>query len=108
MKKIEMSNYSSLLFFITKACFLGICSNNLYNIARQDSWISILIGGLFGIIPLLIYFALMKKYPNKNIYEIINYVCNKKIGTIINTILTIFIFVFASIVSLFVCTRSVT
>lgn len=98
MKKIEISNYSSLLFFITKACFLGICSNNLYNIARQDSWISIIIGGIFGIIPLLIYYTLLKKYPNKNIFEIISHICNKKIGTIINTILVVFIFVFASIV----------
>ena len=98
MKKIEISNYSSLLFFMTKACFLGICSNNLYNIARQDSWISILIGGIFGIIPLLIYYNLIRKFPNKNIFEIINHVFNKKIGFIINTILTVFILIFGAII----------
>ena len=59
MKKIAISNYNTLLFFLMRGCLLGICTNNLYAIAKQDSYISIIIGGIIGILPLIIYYLII-------------------------------------------------
>lgn len=98
MKKIDISNYETLLFFLVRTCFLGICSNNLYYIARQNSCISIIIGMIIGIIPVLIYCYIIKNHPDKNIFEIIESLFGKILGTIINAILSIFVFLFATII----------
>lgn len=96
MKKIDISNYNTLLFFIIRGNYLGICSENLYIISKQDSWISMIIACILGIIPLLIYYFITKKYPDKNILEIIQTVFGKVLGKIINIIMMIFIFIYAS------------
>ena len=41
---------------------------------------------------------MLQKIWHKNIFEIINHTCSKKLGSIINFILVTFIFIFAAIV----------
>lgn len=96
MKKIDISNYSTLLFFIIRGCFLGICSSNLYNVSKQNSWLSIIIASIIGILPVLMYYYIIKNYPDKNIIEIINHTFGKQLGTFINTIIVLFIILFSS------------
>lgn len=98
MKKIDISNYETLMFFIIRACFLGICSNNLYIIAKQNSYISVILSIFLGIVPLIIYLYIIKSYPDKNIFEIIEEILGKKIGNIISGILSIFVFFFAIVI----------
>lgn len=87
--KINSFNYNTLLFFLVRCCFLGICFNNLIIISKLDSWISILIGIMISIFPLSIYYYINKKYPDLNIYEIIN-------NNIISLFLSIFVFLLCS------------
>ena len=94
MKKINISCYNTLVFFLIRGCFIGTCSNSLYHIAGQNGYISIIISSVIGVIPLIIYFSIMKKYPDKNIFEIIN--IKFKYGFIINTLLIIFTIIYAS------------
>ena len=96
MKKIELSNYNTLLFFLTRGCLLGIMTNNLYAISKQNSYISIIIGGILGILPLLMYYYIIKRYPNKNILEIIKKTLGNKLSFIINILLSLFIFLYAT------------
>lgn len=98
MKKINLSNYNTLLFFLFRASFVGACSANLLMIAKQDSLISLIFASILGFIPLIIYYLLIKSYPRKNIIEIINEVFGKTFGTIINIILGLFVLFHSSLI----------
>jgi spore germination protein KB len=87
--KINSFNYNTLLFFLVRCLFIGICFNNLIIISKLDSWISILLGILISIFPLSIYYYINKKYPSLNIYEIIN-------NNFISSLLSIFVFFFCA------------
>ena len=93
MKKITSLEYNTLLWFLTRATFIEITAEILLNNAHQDSWISILIAIIIGILPFLLYSYLKNKYPDKNIIQI-----NKeklgKFGTILNIILIAGTFIF--------------
>ena len=94
MKKITSLEYNTLLWFLTRATFIEITAEILLNSAHQDSWISILIAIIIGIIPFSLYSYLKNKYPDKNIIQI-----NKeklgKFGTFLNLILIAATFIFA-------------
>ena len=93
MKKITSLEYNTLLWFLTRATFIEITAEILLNNAHQDSWISILIAIIIGILPFLLYSYLKNKSPDKNIIQI-----NKeklgKFGTILNIILIAGTFIF--------------
>lgn len=93
MKKITSLEYNTLLWFLTRATFIEITAEILLNTAHQDSWISILIAIIIGIIPFSLYTYLKNKYPDKNIIQI-----NKeqlgKFGTLLNLILIAGTFIF--------------
>lgn len=95
MKKIAISNYNTLLFYIIRGCFLGICTDNLYTISKQDGWLSIIIASIIGLLPLLMYYFIIKKNPNENIFQITKKILGKTIGNIINIIITLLIFIYA-------------
>ena len=97
MKTINITNYNTLLFFLIRASFIGICSNNLLTISKQDSLISIIISIVIGLIPLTIYYLINEKYANKKIFEIINITFGKYLGFIINLLITIYITIYSSI-----------
>ena len=94
MKKITSLEYNTLLWFLTRATFIEITAEILISTAHQDSWISILIAIIIGIIPFSLYSYLKNKYPDKNIIQI-----NKeklgKFGTFLNLILIAATFIFA-------------
>lgn len=94
MKKITSLEYNTLLWFLTRATFIEITSEILLNTAHQDSWISILIAIIIGILPFLLYSYLKNKYPNKNIIQI-NKEKFDKLGTFLNLILIAGTFIFA-------------
>ena len=98
MKKITNLEIGTLTFFLMRAFFVGICFNSLIHIAYQDSYISILLGIIIGIIPLLCFYYLFNYEPSLNIFDKFKHLFGKKIGNIVNIILIIFTF-FLSILS---------
>lgn len=94
MKKITSLEYNTLLWFLTRATFIEITAEILLNTAHQDSWISILIAIIIGILPFLLYSYLKNKYPDKNIIQI-NKELLGKFGTFLNLILISGTFTFA-------------
>lgn len=89
--KVNSFNYNTLLFFIVRCLFIGICFTNLIAISKLDSCISIIIASLISVLPLLLYNYISNKYEDLNIYEIIN-------NNYISLILSIFVFFFSSFI----------
>lgn len=87
-KKLRSLEICCLYYFIIRASFLGVTSSNLLHLAKQDAWISILIGILLGLIPLLLFLYISNRYPNDTIFSLNKKLFGKGIGKIINFILT--------------------
>ena len=98
MDTIKQNEYSILTYFLTRCFFAGVAIHNLTYLARQDSWISVIIAFIVGIIPFLLFYALLNLEPNLNILDITLKYCGKVIGTIINFIFIISVIFHASIV----------
>ncbi len=94
MKKISSLEYNTLIWFLTRATFIEITAEILLNTAHQDSWISIIIALIIGLIPICLYSYLKNKYPNQNIIQI-NKQLLGKFGTFINCILIASTLIFA-------------
>ena len=88
MKKISSLEYNTLIWFILRSCFIELTFTTLINQIKQDSWISIVIGALLGLIPFTIYELLKQKYPNDNLITL-NKKAYKKHRKLINIILLI-------------------
>ena len=86
MKKINSLEYNTLLWFLTRATFIEITAEILLNSAHQDSWISIIIAIIIGLLPFSLFSYLKNKYPNQNIIQI-NKTKLGKFGTFLNLIL---------------------
>ena len=94
MKKITSLEYNTLLWFLTRATFIEITAEILLNTAHQDSWISIFLAIIIGILPVKLYSYLKNKYPNQNIIKL-NQEKLGKIGTFFNLILIAVTLIFA-------------
>ena len=85
------SGYTSVSYFIFRACFIGMSSQCLVNSIYQDSWLGILLGFIIGFIPIYCIYFLASKCNDGNIIDLIN---NKFIYSkhIIKAILFILVF----------------
>lgn len=86
MKKINLLEYNTLLWFILRSCYTELTFSTLIYYIKQDSWMSIIIGSILGLIPFSIYEILKQKYPKDNLITL-NKKIYKKLGNIINIIL---------------------
>ena len=86
MKKISSLEYNTLIWFIIRSCFTELTFTTLIYHVKQDSWISIIIGSILGIIPFAIYEILKQKYPNDNLITL-NKKTYKKFANIINIVI---------------------
>lgn len=87
-KKLRSLEICCLYYFIIRANFLGITSSNLLHLAKQDAWISILVGVLLGLIPLGLFLYISNRYPNDTIFSLNKKLFGHCIGKIINFVLT--------------------
>lgn len=62
-------SYTSIIYFILRASFIGISFSLLLEISKQDSWIVILLSYLIGIIPLLLIEYIAKYKSDKTFLE---------------------------------------
>ena len=88
MKKIDSLEYSTLIWFLIRACFAEVTFTNLLYIVKQDSWISVVIGSILGLIPLAIFEYLKQKYPNETLITLNEKILGK-FGKILNFIILI-------------------
>ncbi|MBU3184684.1 GerAB/ArcD/ProY family transporter [Clostridium estertheticum] len=87
--------------FIIGASVLAL-PNGVVQDAKQDGWISVLIGGIYPLYVALIAIYYAKKHPDQDILDLSNLYLGKVIGTICNILfmLEFGVFAIAEIVSL--------
>ena len=90
MKKITNLELGSIIYFLTNAFFIGISFNSLIVNLRQNAYIGVLIGGVLGIIPLLFYIYYFNYKPKLSINEKNICLFGKKLGNIINILISLF------------------
>lgn len=98
MNTIKQNEYSVLTFFVSRCFFAGVAIHNITYIARQDSWISVIIAFIAGLLPFALFYALLNFDPSLNIVKLTKKYCGKFFGTIINLIFIISLTFHASIV----------
>lgn len=92
MNKINKSEMGALTFFLVRAFFIGITLNNLINIARQDSYISMIISFILGFIPLLLIYYIFNYEPSLSLPKKNIKLFGNILGTIINIVIIWFTF----------------
>ena len=85
--KISSLQFGTLVSFTILSTLIGIGFNNLINIAKIDSYISIIIAYIIGFIPILLFIYLFNQ--EKTLNELINDTFGKIPGKIINYLLLI-------------------
>ncbi len=70
-----------VLFLHGSASLVSVTSK-----AKQDTWFTILLAGMMAVPMVLLYSAIVRKYPQKNLFEIINEVFGKIIGKVVCTL----------------------
>lgn len=90
------------LFFILIHAQIGVnvatLPHETFLIAQGDSWISIVLAGVLIQVMILIYGALMRRFPSYNFFEIIQILIGKWFGNIINFLIVLYFIVIGSIV----------
>ena len=90
-KQLKLYQIIIILYFICHGSLCGIGSKTIFSLAYEDAWIIPIVIAIIGLIPFSITLYIVEKYPNKNIFEIIEYQFGKIIGKIINSILILFV-----------------
>lgn len=66
--------------------------------AKQDAWIATIVAIIFSLPLMLIYGKIMNFYPKKNLFEILEVIFGKIIGTFLSIIIIIYLFVLSSFI----------
>lgn len=96
-KMLSSFEVSTFVFYMMRCSFVGITINNLILIAKQDSYLSVIIGFIIGFIPLLLYLYLINYKKDYNINDLIEHFFGKKIGKLINILLCLFLLYLSTI-----------
>ncbi|MCM1371114.1 MAG: spore germination protein [Clostridium sp.] len=99
MKKINSLQLGCMITLIIASATIGKGMYAVINIAGVDSWISVLIAGILGVVVLLMYLYIGNYEPDLPLPEKNKKLFGNVIGTIINYLLCIAIFIL--LVSLF-------
>ena len=70
----------------------NLLTSNLYQFAKNDSWVSVVIGFAASLLIVSIYIALSRRYPGQGLIDINNAVFGKYIGKAVS-VLYIFYFI---------------
>ena len=90
MKKITNFEVGTLTYFIIRSYFIFLSFSSLINTSYQNSYISIILSIIIGIIPLLIIYLIFNYEPSSNIFDKMKKLFGKNLGNIINFILILF------------------
>lgn len=102
MRKEEISQSQAYILIVTfiLGTTLALVS---YSESKQDTWISILIGLSFAIPMVIIYASILNSHPNKDIFQILEYLFGKVLGKIISLFYSFYFFHLGAI-----CIRNMT
>ena len=75
------------MFLIGTSIVLEVAKN-----AKQDAWISIALGIIMSLPMIVVYSRLLNNFPEKDLYDIFQYVFGKKIGKVISVLFIWYVF----------------
>ena len=95
---ITNRSLGAIIYFLCKGCFLGIGFYTLFEFSKNNSYLSVILGFILGLIPLIATIYIYNKCDT----NVIEYIDKKfgKIGKIINLCVSIF-FIFVSIILIY-------
>jgi spore germination protein len=103
MNKSSSTLTTANLFFILVGCIIGMDITSLPadvgSIARQDGWISTILGGSYPLYIVLLGSIIIKKYPESNILNLSRAFLGKIIGNILNLLFMLQFLVYAVFVT---------
>jgi Spore germination protein. len=97
MNKVHISGYSSMIYFVLRSTFISILVPFLV-LYKQDSILVCLVGSFFSFILFNIYLSFLKRNKHKNIIVYLSKKLPRIIGFIMNTVISISIFLFGMFV----------
>ncbi|WP_345244323.1 GerAB/ArcD/ProY family transporter [Pontibacillus salipaludis] len=101
--KNEMISRRQYFFFIIQTLIgVGVLTLpfNLHEVAKQDGWISLLIGGVLVQIVLFMMWGLAKRFPDQHLYEYIPTIVGKVVGGLFNAVLILYSLAVAAVILL--------
>ena len=88
--KLESGRITPFQYMLSVACFLqssAMLSAFFSPITRQDSWLVVIFGMIVAIPELLVFVAIMRSFPGKNLIEIAQDALGRVGGTIVSLML---------------------
>jgi spore germination protein KB len=92
-KKIGVHQFTIIVVIFGIGTSILIAPATLAVDAKQDAWIASVLGMLIGLLPIMIYVALSKKYPHKTIIEINELVFGKWLGKMVSLLYLSYFFI---------------
>ena len=83
-ERISTIQIGSIIWSLMLSACIGIVPYIVFFMLKQDAYLSLIISFIIGFIILCLYLSIWNTYPEKNIFEKINYAFGNKIGNIIN------------------------
>ena len=98
MDKIKSRQVALMYSLIFCSLYLGTIDIVILNESKQNVFISMILGNIIGIIPILLYLKINDYNTNLNIYQKNKYLFKKKLGNILNIIIILINFLLLSVV----------
>lgn len=89
--KISGFQIGALSFLISCSLFVGLGTTIIFEITKQDAWLITIASVFLSLIPIFIIIYIINYEPDKNIFEKNIILFGKKLGRLINLILTIYV-----------------
>lgn len=102
MRKEEITSTQAYILIITFIIGTSLASTG-YSVALQDTWISLLLAITYATPMVIIYGSIMNKFPNIDLYQILESVLGKYIGKIIGILYSFYFLHLGAI-----CIRNIT
>lgn len=96
--KISNFQFAIMSFFMTGSLFVGLGINSMFSLVERDIWITVLIGIVLSIIPALLFIYIFNYQPDKNIFEKNKILFGNWLGSGINILLCILVYIFMLLV----------
>jgi len=88
-----------LLFFVITTAQIGVggasFQRKIYKMVGQDSWVTVLIAGLFCHLVIFAMFSFLKKYPGKDLFDIQKEAFGKWLGGVMSFFYVAYLFLIA-------------
>lgn len=95
--RLQFAEIATLIYFIVRSSYIGIGIDSYLYYGKVDSYLSIVIGCIIGIIPFLLILKISNIKRDKNINQMLETLMGKKIGKIVSFLLLGFTFFYATI-----------